>query len=166
VQPVSELVDIVDTDDVVLRTVPRRQMRAERLRHRAVFIAVVHPVDGRLLIHQRSERKDLWPGWWDIAVGGVVTAGEGYGVAARRELFEEIGIDATPRPLGGGVYEDDDVALIGRCYRTDHAGPFTFNDGEVVRVEWIDPTLVGADPRRFLPDSLALLLPLILGSRA
>lgn len=168
--PRAELVDIVDADDVVLRTVTRREMRATRLRHRAVYIAVLHP-DGRLLVHQRSPSKDVWPGWWDIAVGGVVTAGESYEDAARRELAEEVGIDASPEPLaGGGPYDDDQVSLIGRCFRVVSPGPFTFADGEVVSAEWTDlASLTGsltgslAGPvRRFLPDSLALLLPLLM----
>jgi 8-oxo-dGTP pyrophosphatase MutT (NUDIX family) len=156
----EELVDVVDGDDVVERTVTRAVMRAERLRHRCVFVAVLHP-DGRLLIHQRSPHKDVWPGWWDIAVGGVVTAGEGYDDAARRELLEEVGIDASPAPLGGGVYEDEQVRLIGRCYQVVHPGPFRFHDGEVVRAEWIELSGLADDRRRFLPDSTALLLPLL-----
>jgi isopentenyldiphosphate isomerase len=161
--PGDELVDIVDDDDVVVRTVPRRVMRAERLMHRAVFIAVEHP-DGRLLVHRRSESKDLWPGWWDIAVGGVVGAGEAYDDAARRELAEEVGITGVdPFPLGGGRYVDDEVALVGRCYRVVHAGPFTFPDGEVVEARWLSRPELGAAiaTTRFLPDSLALLLPLL-----
>ena len=159
--PRHEVVDIVDSNDVVVRTVTRRQMRAERLRHRAVFIAVVHP-DGRLLIHRRSDAKDVWPGWWDLAVGGVVSAGETYDDAARREVREEIGIDAEPEPLdGGGAYEDADVSLIGRCYRVVHPGPFTFADGEVVHAEWIELAELDLEARRYLPDSCALLLPLL-----
>jgi 8-oxo-dGTP pyrophosphatase MutT (NUDIX family) len=157
------MVDVVDRDDVVLRAVTRGEMRGQRLRHRAVYIAVVHP-DGRLLVHQRSELKDLWPGRWDIAVGGVVSTGESYDDAARRELLEEVGIDAMPQPLtGGGPYDDGDVSLIGRCYRVVHAGPFTFADGEVVRAEWTDLAAIDRliHERPFLPDSLALLLPLL-----
>lgn len=162
-QPGDELVDVVDADDRVVRTVPRRVMRAERLMHRAVFIAVQHP-DGRLLVHRRSETKDVWPGWWDLAVGGVVSAGEPYDDAARRELAEEVGITGVePEPLGGGRYVDDHVALVGRCYRVVHTGPFTFADGEVVEARWM--TLAELDQAvmvtPFLPDSLALLLPLL-----
>jgi 8-oxo-dGTP pyrophosphatase MutT (NUDIX family) len=155
--------DIVDDDDRVLRTVPRRVMRAERLMHRAVFVAVEHP-DGQLLVHRRSEAKDLWPGWWDLAVGGVVGAGETYDDAACRELAEEVGIvGIEPQPLGGGRYVDDAVALIGRCYRVVHAGPFAFADGEVVEARWLSRPELGAAlaTTRFLPDSLALLLPLL-----
>lgn len=159
----DELVDVVDDDDRVLHTVSRRVMRAERLMHRAVFIAVQHP-DGRLLVHRRSEAKDLWPGWWDLAVGGVVASGEAYDDAARRELAEEVGITgAEPEPLGGGRYVDADVALVGRCYRVVHPGPFTFADGEVVEARWVTVAELDAavTTMRFLPDSLALLRPLL-----
>ena len=80
-----ELVDIVDDDDRVVATVTRAEMRANRLQHRAVSIAVLSS-DGRLLVHRRADTKDLWPGMWDLAAGGVVAAGETYAQAARREL--------------------------------------------------------------------------------
>jgi isopentenyldiphosphate isomerase len=161
-----ELVDVVDEHDRVVDVVPRARMRAERLMHRCVFIAVVHP-DGRLLVHQRSPHKDIWPGWWDLAVGGVVGAGETYDEAAQRELAEEVGIEGVePAVLDGGAtqrYVDADVALLGRCYRVVHPGPFTFADGEVVQARFVDRDeldhLLAHQP--FLPDSRALLLPLL-----
>ena len=154
---------MVDADDRVLRTVSRAEMRAQRLRHRAVFIAVMGS-DGRLLIHQRSFEKDLWPGRWDLAVGGVVASGESYAVAAVRELAEEVGVTGVePVELGGGAYTDDDVALVGRCFRVTADGPFTFADGEVIHAEWValDDLDALIDERSFLPDSVALLLPLL-----
>ncbi|MEI6743905.1 MAG: NUDIX domain-containing protein, partial [bacterium] len=81
----EELVDIVDQNDNVLYQCARKEMRANVLRHRVVFSAVVNSA-GELLSHQRSAMKDLWPSWWDIAVGGVVAAGENYDTAALREL--------------------------------------------------------------------------------
>ena len=161
--PPAELVDIVDEHDRVIATVSRSEMRANRMMHRAVFIAVRHP-DGRLLVHRRSLAKDLWPGRWDLAVGGVVSAGEEFDAAARRELAEEVGImGAAPVPLGGGTYRDDDVALVGRCYQVVTPGPFEFADGEVIEAEWVSmedvPALLAA--REFLPDSVELLLPLL-----
>jgi isopentenyldiphosphate isomerase len=159
----AEPVDIVDDDDQVIATVSRREMRARRLQHRAVYVAIVHP-DGRLLVHRRSDHKDIWPGWWDIAVGGVVGAGELYDDAAVRELGEEVGIAAEGiEPLGPVRYADDDVATIGRCYRVTSAGPFVFADGEVAEARWVTPAEL-AELRRtaqLLPDSLAVLLPLL-----
>jgi 8-oxo-dGTP pyrophosphatase MutT (NUDIX family) len=160
----NELVDIVDEFDHVVDSVPRRVMRAERLRHRAVFIAVVDGM-GRLLVHRRSPAKDVWPGWCDIAVGGVVGAGETYLEAAHRELAEEIGVTTeTLAELDLGEsrpYDDDQVSLLAHCYMVTSEGPFTFDDGEVVEAWWVhrdglDDLLVR---EKFLPDSLALLLP-------
>jgi isopentenyldiphosphate isomerase len=160
---VTELVDVVDEDDVVVTTVERAVMRAGRLRHRAVFILVTAS-DGRLLVHRRSAAKDLWPGRWDIAVGGVVAAGESYDEAARRELAEEIGIEVSALDgLGPGRYADADVDLVARCYRVVHDGPVRFADGEVVEARWIDETTLAAllADAPFVPDSLALLPPTI-----
>jgi isopentenyldiphosphate isomerase len=160
----EELVDIVDDADKVIATVTRSEMRAKRLQHRSVGIAVISS-DGRLLIHRRSESKDIWPGWWDIAAGGVVASGESYEDAARRELAEELGIEVAEMDfLGRAHYVDDDLAAICHGYRVVHDGPFTFNDGEVEEARWV--TFGELDTMRathhFLPDSIAMLLPLIL----
>lgn len=161
--PATEMVDIVDDDDRVIATVTRARMRAERLQHRAVSIAVLG-TDGRLLVHRRADTKDVWPGMWDIAAGGVVSAGEDYDHAARRELAEELGIDGVElRPLGAGRYRDDAVALIGRGYIAISDGPFVFTDGEIAEVRSVDraglDALLAAE--RFVPDNLVLLLPLL-----
>jgi isopentenyldiphosphate isomerase len=158
----EELVDIVDDDDIVIATVTRSEMRSRRLQHRSVGIAVTS-TDGRLLIHRRSLAKDIWPGWWDIAAGGVVDAGETYEEAARRELEEELGVEGDVEFLSQSRYVDDDVAEMCRGYRMVHDGPFAFNDGEVCEVRWV--TFAELDvmrlTHRFLPDSIALLLPLL-----
>ena len=156
----DELVDVVDEHDAVVATVPRRRVRAERLRHRAVFV-VVNSSDGKLLVHRRSDGKDLWPGRWDVCVGGVVGAGEAWAAAARRELAEEVGIDARPEPLRAGRYTDDDVDLVARCYRVVSDGPIAFADGEVAEARWVDRAELAAlvATETFVPDSSALLGP-------
>ncbi len=161
--PGGELVDIVDWRDEVIETVTRAQMRLLRLRHRAVFV-VVMSARRQVLLHRRSDAKDLWPSRWDLAVGGVVASGESYEDAAIRELAEEVGVTGVvPRFLGAGRYEDGDVALVGYVYVVRHDGPFTFADGEVVEATFVDAT----DIRRriatesFVPDSVALVLPLL-----
>lgn len=162
----SELVDEVDLEDRVLRIVPRSEMRRERLRHRAVFVAVVDG-HGRMLVHRRSSSKDIWPGWCDIAVGGVVSSGESYEAAAIREVAEEVGIvETTCEVIDGGVarpYDDDSVSLLGRCFMVTHSGPFHFADGEVADAWWVALDDVDALIRRepVLPDSLALVWPLL-----
>ena len=161
-----EMVDVVDDDDRVVATVTRAEMRAARLQHRAVSIAVFG-TDGRLLVHRRADTKDLWPRQWDIAAGGVVAAGEHYDDAARRELAEELGIDGDDvvlEPLGAGRFVDESVAELAQAYRVVHDGPFRFADGEVAEARWVTSVEL-ADLRgsaTFVPDSIALLLPIVL----
>ena len=136
--PADELVDIVDENDQVVRVVTRAEIRAGRLRHSAVYITV-QGTDGRLLVHQRSFAKDVRPGAWDIAVGGVVSSGESYDDAAVRELAEEIGIvGVSPTFVGGGTFGDESFELVGRCYHVVSDGPFVFGDGEVISAHWVD----------------------------
>ncbi len=103
---------------------------------------------------------------WDICVGGVVASGETYEQAAARELAEELGIDdAECEPIGAGRYEDDAVRLIGRCYRVVHDGPFRFVDGEVAEIRHVTASELHALAREtgFVPDSWAMVLPLLAG---
>ena len=53
-----EMVEEVDAAGNVLRLVSRREMRAEGLRHRSVFIAVMSEA-GQILVHRRAETKDV-----------------------------------------------------------------------------------------------------------
>lgn len=159
----EELVDIVDDADRVVATVTRAEMRARHLQHRSVGIAVMS-TDGRLLIHRRSDDKDIWPGWWDIAAGGVVTSGETYDDAARRELAEELGlVDATFDYVGEARFVDEELAAIFHLYRVVHDGPFSFDDGEIVEIRWVTLAELEAlrTTHRFVPDSFTVLLPLL-----
>lgn len=156
-----ELVDVVDEHDRVVRVVSRAEIRAQRLRHRAVSIAVFSS-DGRLLVHRRASTKDVWPGMWDIAAGGVVSSGEGYADAAVRELAEELGVEgASLEPLGAGSFDDDSVSSVLHCYRCVHDGPFLFTDGEIDEVRWVDAAVLQQlmEHEQFVPDNTAVLLP-------
>ncbi len=157
----AEMVDIVDDRDRVVRVVTRAEMRARRLKHRCVFI-VVRSTKGEVLIHRRAETKDLWPGRWDMAVGGVLRAGEGYDQGAARELFEEVGVNAPLVPLGAATYQDQDVDEVARLYTATHDGPFAFTDGEVVEALFVtvDELAARIARDRFVPDSLKLAWPL------
>ena len=97
--------------------------------------------DGRLLVHRRADDKDVWPGRWDLAVGGVVAAGEDYDTAAVREVAEEIGVTRRraaahrQRALRRRRCRLDRPLLRDRPRRS-----VRFDDGEVVEVRWVDRT--------------------------
>lgn len=158
----DELVDIVDEADRVIGVATRREVRARVLKHRCVSILVCSSA-GQVLIHRRSERKDLWPGFWDFCAGGVLAAGEGWEEAARRELAEELGVTGPLAFVGSATYRDAQVDEIARLYAVTHDGPFAFSDGEVVEAFFVTLEELAARLARyrFVPDSVALAWPLI-----
>lgn len=153
----GELVEVVDETGAVLELVTRAEMRARRLRHRCTYIVVVDSEE-RLVVHQRALWKDIWPGRWDVAFGGVAGVGEDWGDAALRELREEAGVEAGLLHIGGGPYDDFDVSLVGRVYLARHDGPFTFPDGEVLRADRVplDDVEAWIAHHELCPDSLTL----------
>ncbi|HEX2383829.1 MAG TPA: NUDIX domain-containing protein [Acidimicrobiales bacterium] len=157
-----DLVDIVDESGRVVDTVTRAEMRARNLRHRAVGV-LVRTAGGDVVVHRRSDWKDVWPGYWDLAFGGVLQPGEDWIDGARRELAEEAGIEAALDVLGTGTYEDDDVRVVGRIFVATHDGPFTFVDGEVDRIELVpwEQLRAWTSRHRCCPDTLSMVLPLL-----
>lgn len=131
VNAADELVDVVDDADRVLRRVTRAEMRRENLLHRAVYI-LVRSSRGDFFVHRRTTTKDVYPGYWDVTVGGVVGAGEDYESAARRELVEEIGVHCDViEPLFAVRYQDASTQLIGRAYLARHDGPVRLQVEEI-----------------------------------
>ena len=127
----AELVDIVDDDDRVVDRVTRAEMRRRNLLHRAVYILVFNR-DGALFVHRRTDTKDVYPGHWDVAIGGVVAAGESYEQAAVRELAEELGVSGVALEAAGGMrYADAQTRIVGRVFTARHDGPFTLQADEI-----------------------------------
>ncbi len=88
----EELIDIVDDDDNVTRQATWGEMHGKNLTHRAANIFVFNS-KGDIFVHRRAVRLLLYPGMFDVKMGGVVKAGESYEAAAKRELKEEAGIE-------------------------------------------------------------------------
>jgi isopentenyldiphosphate isomerase len=85
---------LVDDEDRVIGTALRSEIRARNLPHRGVAILVQNPA-GEIYVHRRTTTKDVFPDMYDMVVGGMVTAGESYEEAARRELAEELGVEGV-----------------------------------------------------------------------
>ncbi len=153
--PGEELVDVVDEDNRVVETVPRREMRARRLRHRCTYV-IVRSGSGEVYVHRRTETKDVYPGFFDVTAGGVNAAGESYEVGARRELFEELGVDAAPTFRFLHRYEGPEGHVWGAAYDVVWGGEFTWQPEEVawgafVPLDELD-RMIAREP--FCPDGL------------
>jgi 8-oxo-dGTP pyrophosphatase MutT (NUDIX family) len=176
----EELVEVVDRAGNVLDVVTRSRMRAERLRHRCTYVAVVEgPADRGfgdgldlatpLVVHRRADWKDTYPSFWDVAFGGVCGAGERWEASARRELVEEAGIEGSMlHDLGPTSYEADDNKVVGRLFITSWPSqPDCLDgelDGEVVAVDHVPIGELESWTRTVsvCPDSLAVVVPALI----
>jgi 8-oxo-dGTP pyrophosphatase MutT (NUDIX family) len=107
----------------------------------------------------RTSTKDIYPGYWDVTVGGVLLAGESFDAGARRETNEELGIDIEPEQICPFRYADAGTVVQAMVYRLVHDGPFRLQPEEIVRGEFVP--LAEVDLRTaqepFCPDGLAVL---------
>lgn len=161
----KEIVEIVDRDNRPCGTAERRQMRQAGLTHRATYVLVINR-RGQLFVQKRTATKDIYPGYWEIAAGGVVLAGESYEQSARRELAEELGIDNRLLVAHfDHYYEADDNKVWGRVFTCLSEGPFILQAEEVAEGRFVSPTEVFALSRQFpfTPDGLEILHRLLAG---
>lgn len=108
--------------------------------HLVVHIWVLTP-GGRLMIQRRADDKELMPGEW-AAIGGAAISGETSLQAAKRELFEEMGIPVCDR----------EISLIRRIVRKNSfvdvwlaranvsLDQLILQKSEVAEARWITPS--------------------------
>lgn len=153
----AEWFDVVDGSDRVVGRAPRGEVHRRRLLHRAVHVILLRP-DGALFLQKRSEKKDTAPGRWVSSCSGHVDAGEDYAEAARREIAEEIGVDA-------GTVEWKEIGRVEAAPETGqefvrlfavrgHEGPLCLNPEEIADGAWFRPDEIDAWMARS-PDDFA-----------
>jgi isopentenyldiphosphate isomerase len=155
VDPRQELVDVVDEDDRVVTTVTRRELRARNLLHRCTYV-LVRNAAGEILVHRRTDTKDIHPGAYDVFAGGVCAAGESYDDCARREVAEELGVvGADLRFLFRHRYRGARGQAWGAVYEVRWDGPVRHQESEVAWSAWVAASrlqvMLGELP--FCPDS-------------
>jgi len=157
--PKNESVQIVDENNTEIAAVPRWIMREQKLIHRACYILVFNR-SGQLFVQKRTPTKDVYPGYYDVAAGGVVLAGESYEAAAERELSEELGIDGIPLThCFDHYYEDASNRVWGRIFRCRHEGPFILQEEEIESGGFMNvPQVLDAEGSDlFTPDGIEML---------
>jgi isopentenyldiphosphate isomerase len=151
----DEPVEVLDDDGAVLGVVPRWVVRERRLLHRCTYVLLLNGL-GELYVHRRTMTKDTYPGFYDVAAGGVCAVGEPFDEGAERELEEELDVRARPTFRFQHRYDGDDGRALGAVYDTIWDGPIRHQASEV---EWgaFEPLEI-VDERMardaFCPDSV------------
>ena len=156
--PSEELVDLIDRDDRVIGRTSRRQVRAENRLHRGVGILCANS-RGLIYVHKRTDTKDVFPGMYDMFVGGVVGAGETYDEAAKREIAEELGIvGPTPEYLFRHLYWGPQNRSLVAVYSVEWDGPIRHQESEITWGTFLsfDEIIEKLEEWTFVPDGLEI----------
>jgi 8-oxo-dGTP pyrophosphatase MutT (NUDIX family) len=155
----EERVVVVDEQNRPAGSATREEMRRRCLIHRASYVLVFNS-RGELFLHKRTDTKDVYPGYYDVAAGGVVLRGESYEEAAARELGEELGLRGAPlRACFDFFHEDVGNRVWGRVFACRWDGPVTLQPEEVAWGAFVPVgrVLARAETELFTPDSLIAL---------
>lgn len=134
-------IQIVDENDKPINQASIIEAHEKGLIHRVVRI-MVEDGKGNILLQKRSKHMLRWPNCWDNSAAGHVDASEDYLTAAKRELFEEIGIKAHQLVEMGTYYTDTKyqgyiLRRFNRVYRVYiEETPTQLDPNEVKEVEW------------------------------
>ena len=150
----TESLDVVDGNDEVIGTLPRREIHAGKHLHRAVHVFVRNKL-GEIFLQFRSHLKDTHGLKWDSSASGHVDPGESYADCAEREMWEEIWV----RPKGELVRiarlpasEATDLEFI-EVFLGEAQGRIRIHGQEIDSGRWFSPEFIdewiGTRPQDF-----------------
>ncbi|MCY1557609.1 putative Nudix hydrolase YfcD [compost metagenome] len=111
-------------------------------------------------MHRRTLSKALYPGYWDVAAGGMVLVSESYAESAARELQEELGIGGVELHEHQRFFFDQaDNRLWCAVFSAVSDAPLVLQPEEVLEAHFISPrqALSEAFDKPYCPDSLQAL---------
>lgn len=155
----AEQVAWVDREDRLLGSLPRAELRERGGIGRGTFILLFNS-SGELCVHQRTMSKALYPGYWDVAAGGMVGVDETYAESAARELYEELGVSDVPLTAHERFYFDcPDNHLWCAVFSAVWDGPLHVQPEEVQQACFmpVAQALRLSQAQPYCPDSLAAL---------
>jgi len=147
--PIEEILVLVDDNDNQIGTDTRDNCHAGNgKRHRAYTVFLFHK--GKLLIQQRSRKKLLWPGAWDVSFTSHVYPGETYAQAAARKGLQELNARVGEltevhsfvyfAPQGKNAENEFCRLLVGHF-----DGRATPNPDEIMALRWVSVKEVALD---------------------
>lgn len=159
-----EKVYVVDEKDNVISEKWRDEtVPSDRIRIVSIW---VENHSGEVLIAQRNRKKKIHPGLWGPSAAGGVTVGESYEMAAKKELFEEIGLDIDEHNINLVKIDKylygtlDDGLRMMTVFSTTIDWPiekFAYPAVDVEALKWITKEKLALDlmshPEQYLPHA-------------
>jgi isopentenyldiphosphate isomerase len=155
----AEQIAWVDEQDNLLGAMGRAQLREKGLIGRGTYILVFNSA-GDLCVHRRTLSKAIYPGYWDVAAGGMVQVDESYAESAARELAEELGVSGVLlREHEQFFFDQPGNRLWCAVFSAVWDGPLTLQPEEVLEARFMPVAQVLRDTelKPYCPDSLAAL---------
>ncbi len=138
----DELLDIVDSHDIVIGTELRSVVYQQKLRYiRGVNAFIINDA-GQLWIPRRTATKKLFPLALDTSIGGHVQSGESYDQAFERELFEEVGLKLSEVDCQIKAYLtpiEHNVSIFGHVYEIKTNITPSYNQDDFCEYFWLTP---------------------------
>lgn len=157
----DEIFDLIDADDHVIGYVRRGDAHHDpSLLHRSVQVLVFNS-NHQLLLQHRSQRKDLFPGYYAASASGHVDSGEDYATAASRETREELGVSLSLFFIGKTLVHSETETEMTALFLACSDGPFQFHPTETQGGEFfsLEQVLMSRSTEK-LPMTPALLVAL------
>lgn len=155
----AEQIAWTDEQDQLLGAMRRADLREQGLIGRGTYILLFNSA-GELCVHRRTLSKAIYPGYWDVAAGGMVQADESYAESASRELEEELGVSGVPlRDHERFFFDQPGNRLWCAVFSAVWDGPLTLQPEEVLEAYFVPvaEVLRQTHEKPFCPDSLAAL---------
>ncbi|VVO21956.1 NUDIX hydrolase [Pseudomonas fluorescens] len=155
----AEQIAWVDEQDNLLGALVRSDLRERGLIGRGTYIMLFNSA-GELCVHRRTLSKAIYPGFWDVAAGGMVLASETYAESAARELEEELGVSGVELTAHDHFFfEDTGNRLWCSAFSAVWDGPLRLQPEEVLEARFmpIEQVMQDIAQRPYCPDSLAAL---------
>jgi isopentenyldiphosphate isomerase len=132
----DELVDVVNEKDMVIGKEWKNKCHKEGIWHRVVGVLLFNS-DGKMWLQKRAKHKTFQGRNLDFSASGHMGSGDTYEEAAKRELFEELGVSVELKDSGIKILEDYiysegvHVRHIIKLFIGKHDGPFEVQEEEL-----------------------------------
>jgi len=153
---------LVDSMDRVLGNASKKTVHEPGGQLHRAFSIFIYAAGQQVLLHKRSTKKPLWPGYWTNSCCSHPRRGESYDAASHRRLQEELGIQTTLSWLYqfeyqahfGSVGSEHELCAV-YVGHFDHPVEIEPHPDEVDEWGWFDITDVDAwvnrNPEAFTP---------------